>query len=378
MLNATSEVKAVSAICSRRRRAERDLAQQVAALRLAVEQHSYELESLLFGTSHCSTDAMMVDEFKLFEEEELAACIDSAKKGSEKLLNAELKRARELGATRRLAKAPSVASLTRLERDFPHFAPVIEVMRERTALASLTPGRIFSLPPLLLAGPPGVGKTAFSEMVAEVIGVPTRRVDMGSTTASFVLGGSHSSWASARPGAVWSLLQDPVGAGLMLVDELDKASEGNYPPTGPLYRLLEPSSAKTFSDEYTELKVDASHIIWIATCNDTGAIEPALLSRFVVFEIPCPTEAQMIPIAQSVYRKCRNDSKWGSMFPQELSADVAAALTKCTPRELTRLIDAAAARAAMNHRLSLSPSDILQAREAQQLSRPTRPKLGFV
>ncbi len=378
MLNATAHPHAGSTPSGQRRRADRDLAQQVAHLRLIIEQHSNELEPLLYGTSQCSTDAMKAGEFRLYDDAQLNSCLETANQGAERLLIAELRKAKSLGSMRTLAKAPSEAAMKSLERDFPHFAPVLGLVRERAVLASLAAGRVFSLPPILLAGSPGVGKTAFSEAVAEALGVPTRRMDMATATASFVLAGSHSSWASARPGVVWSLLQSPVGAGLMLLDELDKAAAGNYPPTGPLYRLLESSSAKVFTDEYTELPVDASHLMWMATCNDVDAIEPALLSRFVVFEIPRPTAEQMIPIAQSVYRKCRRGSSWGAMFPPELPADVAQALTVSTPRELVRLIESAVARAAQSRRLELIPADIRQAREVAHRHRPAPAKMGFM
>ena len=117
-------------------------------------------------------------------------------------------------------------------------------MRQRASLAQITPGRVYTLPPILLAGDAGVGKTAFAEAVARSLGLPVRRVDMASSTASFVLSGSHSSWASARPGAVWALLHGSASSGVMLVDEIDKAADSNHPPLGPLYKLLEPSTAK--------------------------------------------------------------------------------------------------------------------------------------
>lgn len=362
-----------------RKRADRDTALQLALIKMAIECHAAELEPLLAGMTTCSTDLMRPGEIQLFDEAELVTRMEGAKKGSVRLLEAELKMAKSLGAIRRLATCPAASALNKLEEHFPHFAEVITLMRQRAALAAVSPGRVFSMPPILLAGMPGVGKTAFSEAVAQCLGVPIRRVDMASATAGFILAGSHSSWSSACPGAVWSLLQTPSAAGLLLVDELDKASEGNYPPIGPLYTLLEPSSARSFKDEYVEVALNASHLMWIATCNDAGAIEPAMRSRFAEFLITAPTESQMPAIAHSVYCARRAQTSWGAAFPERLEEQVANQLKECTPRELAGLIEAAAAHAASCRRTQIRVCDVQAAREAYaRRTTPAPQRVGFI
>lgn len=369
-----------SAVASRRKSvaADSDMAWQVSLLKQAIRRYDSELAEFLPRTDADRDEQLRPGEYLLFNEHAMAARLESVKKGTERLLESEIKKAQKLGAVRRMAQAPSLAALDALSIDYPHCEPVIALLRQRTALAQVTPGRVYSLPPILLVGEGGVGKTAFAEAVARLLDLPTRRVDMGSNTASFMLSGSHPSWSSAKPGAVWALLHASASSGVMLVDEIDKAADSNYPPLGPLYTLLEPSSARNFADEYVEVEMDASHIIWIATCNDAEKIEPALRTRFREFVIEAPSEAQMHAVAHSVYRERRKHAAWGAVFPERLDEGVAEMMSACTPRELAALIEAAAAHAASRQRTHILVADVHAARTSQnRQSRQVR-RLGFL
>lgn len=361
-------------------KADRDAALQVQLLRDALERHSAELDLLLAGTGTCSTDPveMRADQVRLYDPDALAARLGWAKDGGQRSLEAELAKATSLGPVRQLATCPSSLALDELEERYPHFAQVIALVRQRAALASVTPGRVFSMPPILLAGPPGLGKTAFSESLAETLGVPVARVDMAAASAGFVLAGSHSSWSNSRAGAVWALLQSPIAAGVLLVDELDKATSGNHPPIGPLYKLLEPASARLFADEYVEVAIDASRLMWIATCNNADKVEPALRTRFVEFTVPAPTASQMAAIAQSVYQAKRTQTSWGPAFATCLDEAVASMFAACTPRELARLIESAAAHAASVRRTTIVAQDVEAAfgSDRRRADRPQR--IGFI
>lgn len=362
----------------KRMAADRDMAMQVSLLKQAIRQHQGELTEFLPRTGDRADETLRAGEYRLFKDESMAARLASAKKGAERLLENEISKARKAGSVRKMPKAPSMAALDALSKDFPHFQHVIDVLKQRTALAHVTPGTVYTLPPILLVGDGGVGKTAFAESVAKLLALPTRRVDMGAATASFMLAGSHSSWNSAKPGSVWTLLHDSPSSGMILVDEIDKAADGNYPPIGPLYTLLEPSSARTFSDEYMEIEIDASHIIWMATCNDPSKIEHALRSRFHEFVIEAPTHEQMKAVAQSVYRERRKHAAWGKVFTDQLDASVAEAMSACTPRELAALIESAAAHAATCLRKHILVEDLEAAQAIQQRQSRQSRRLGFL
>ena len=95
-------------------------------------------------------------------------------------------------------------------------------------------------------------------------------LSMSSLTAGWVLSGASSQWKGARPGKVFETLVDGQYANpVMVVDEIDKAGgEHAYDPLGALYSLLEHDTAGRFTDEFAEVAIDASQVIWVATAND--------------------------------------------------------------------------------------------------------------
>lgn len=356
-------------------RADRDAANQAAAVAAAIQANEEVLAPYLpiYGWAD-ETSSVPPGHVRLFDREALVVRTEEAKRSGERVMQGELAKALKFGDVRRLAGAPSPIALRRLRTDFPHFSEVLDLIEQRASLARMLPGQVFSLPPLLLGGPPGIGKTAFSEALADCLHQPTKRVDIAAGSAGFALGGSHETWSGARHGAVWSLLQAPTASGVLLVEEVDKAADSNFPVLGALYSLLEPVSARQFQDEYMQIPIDASHLLIIGTCNDPAVIEPALRSRFRVVHVPSPSRHHMTAIAGSVYRQLRANRPWGAVFPTDLPRAVLEQLSGCTPRELSRLIEDAVGRAATSGRQHLLDVDI----NTKATGTTDKPKLGFI
>jgi ATP-dependent Lon protease len=368
-----------------KRPANRDLAQQAAAVLATLSTHEDALIPYL--PIHGWTDEVKANqpgEIGLFDEQQLQLRMEvaGARGSNTPLLLAELTKARSLGPRRRLAAPPSKTAIQGLARDFPHFSEVIEIVKERVALAQITRGQAFGLPPLLLAGAPGVGKTAFAQSLADIIEQPIQRVDLASASAGFALIGSHETWQAARHGAVWTLLQSESASGILMLDEIDKVGESRFSVLGCLYCLLESVTAKRFIDEYIQLPVDASHLIVVGTCNDPDALEPALRSRFRLIEVPTPSTEQMPSIVRSVYRQLRENRPWGSVFPAELPAEVIDRLSGYTPREMGQVLESMVGRAALQGRVYLSPVDVplpgSQGSGSTRVCGAHRRRIGFV
>ena len=357
------------------RPADRYSAEQLVGVAEAIARHEDKLMPFLprFGWADNSA-TVEPGTCQLYDRAALASRLEEAS-DSEKALKHELRKAQCLGPVRRLAKAPGPQALRRLAEDFPHFCAVIDLVAQRCSLARVTPGATFCLPPILLTGDPGVGKTAFAEALAGHLAQPIQRVDIAAATAGFDLGGSHESWGGARHGRIWTLLQSEMVSGILMLEELDKAGSSNFPILGPLYALLEPVSARHFRDAYIDIEVDASRIMVVGTCNDADQVEPALRSRFREFRIPAPTKNDMPAISRSIYRVMRSTQPWAAPFSEELPEDVLERLIEATPRQLYRALEDAHARAAEDGRLHLLPKDIA----IQQTGRDgTARRLGFI
>jgi ATP-dependent Lon protease len=148
----------------------------------------------------------------------------------------------------------------------------------------------------------------------------------------------------------------------MVVDEIDKAGgEHAYDPLGSLYSLLEHDTAHGFIDEFGEVPIDASQVIWVATANDARSIPDPILNRVNVFEIEMPDEEASRKIASKLYRSIRADHAWGQRFAPELEDSVLSALSGLAPREMRRALMVAFGNAKLDGRDTLAPQDLPQA-----------------
>ncbi len=236
---------------------------------------------------------------------------------------------------------------------FPNFVDVIAYYREQMALAQVVDRAVFAANPLLIAGPPGIGKTAFCQALAKLIRTHYELVSFSGVTAGFVIGGSSSSWAEGKPGRIVEALARGHKANpLIVMDEIDKTGgDKRYDPLGAFYQLLEKQTAKSFIDEGLEIPTDCSHIVWIATANELEEIADPIVSRFTVIEVNCPTRHQMKNVLLSIYRKVRRNHPWGGQFSEDLSPSVVSKIidSGLAPRLLQRELVSACGKAVLRN-----------------------------
>lgn len=344
------------------RRADPDLARQAECVRRIAMQ---------VGPPSAPTE--MQREF--FRSAELSARMDWAQrlKGEAKtMVRARLERAQSLGDRRTVAAAPASDKLTELLTRFPNFESAITQVQRQLSLCRSTPGGLLRLQPMLLDGPPGIGKTAFASELAKALGVPLTNVCVSTLSADFSLSGLDASYESAKPGLIWDALDSPCMSPIVMLDEIDKTPPNSASALGCLYALLERHTARQFCDESLRLPIDASYVVWIATCNDADLIEPALRSRFAVNVVKAPTSEQMRAVVASVHRHLLDDSDWADAFDNRLGTDVVAKLANMTPREMHRALEQAYAMAANTGR------DRLRAEDIPQSTDDAKRRIGFL
>src|SRR5437764_12908439 len=277
-----------------------------------------------------------------------------------------------LGGQRFTVKPSALPEMQRLFEELPNFTAVLEDIRRHLALCVDSNDSI-ELPPMLLLGEPGIGKTHFARKLAELLGTGFGFVPMSSLPAGWVLSGASSQWKNAKPGKVFdTFLNGEYANPVIVVDELDKTrSAGQYDPLGALYELLEIQTATRFVDEFVELPIDASGAVWLATANDAARIPEPLLNRLTVYEIAPPDEAGSVRIASTIYGEVRNAHDWGRQFPESLSDAALDRLAGLPPRQIRRAIQSAFGNAKLADRNEVSADDVHPARSSR------RPKIGF-
>jgi ATP-dependent Lon protease len=272
-----------------------------------------------------------------------------------------------LGGQRFTVKPSALPEMERLFHELPNFTAALEDIRKHLALC-IDSNDSIELPPMLLLGEPGIGKTHFARKIAGLLGTGFGFVPMSSLTAGWVLSGASSQWKNAKPGRVFdTFLNGDYANPVIVVDELDKASgDGQYDPLGALYELLEAQTAMRFVDEFVELPIDASGAVWLATANETARIPGPLLDRLTVYEIEPPDAEGAARIAASIYSEIRSAHDWGRQFPESLAAAALEKLVSLPPREMRRAIHCAFGNAKLGGRSEIGPDDLHDGRGRKQ------------
>jgi ATP-dependent Lon protease len=265
----------------------------------------------------------------------------------------------EKGPERFQVKPSGLPAMEHLYEELPNFHEVLNDLRRQIALCGDSRDAL-EITPMLLLGPPGVGKTHFAREVAKLLGTGMGFMSMSSLTAGWVLSGASSQWKGAKPGKVFETLVDGAYANpVMVVDEIDKArGEHAYDPLGALYSLLEHDTAQQFTDEFAEVPIDCSQVIWVATANDERSIPEPILNRMNVYQVDMPDHTAACAIAKRLYASIRHDHAWGERFDAEPTTEVLDRLAELAPREMRRAWMTAFGNAQLDGRSTLLTKDL--------------------
>jgi ATP-dependent Lon protease len=280
-------------------------------------------------------------------------------------------RMRDLGGSRFIVKPSTHKAVDDLYDTAPNFGEVIDDLRKFLALA-VSGNEAVQFTPMLLLGEPGLGKTYFAKRLAQALGTGFQFVSMSSLTAGWVLTGASSQWNNARPGKVaQTLIEGDYANPVVVLDEVDKAGgDHRYDPMGSLYTLLERDTACHFKDEFIDVDIDASHILWVATANDETSIPEPILNRMNVYAIERPDVEGSRRIAVAVYREILDQHHWP--FPPDPDEAVVDKLAAIAPRDTKKLLLDAFGTARLAGRDHLVPEDI----DARRLC-GRRARVGF-
>ncbi|MCW5628347.1 MAG: AAA family ATPase [Rhodoferax sp.] len=296
---------------------------------------------------------------QVFEPQQVQRKLDGLAERDYDTLRATYQRMLERGPQRFQVKPSGIPDMGELYATLPNFHEVLDDVKRHVAL-SQDSGDGLEVTPMLLLGAPGIGKTHFARKLADLLGTGMSLVPMSSMTAGWLLSGASSQWKGAKPGKVFEALVDGEYANpVIVVDEIDKASsDAQYDPLGALYSLLEHDTAQKFTDEFAEVAIDASQVIWITTANDERAIPEPIRNRMNVFWVDAPDLEAARLIARNLYRSIRDAHGWGRHFDPEPAPDVLDQLADMAPRDMRRALMTGFGNARLDNRDTVQTGDL--------------------
>ena len=157
---------------------------------------------------------------------------------------------------------------------------------------------------LILAGPPGIGKTSLIKNgIAKALGWPFQFISLGGDSDATTYTGHQLVYESSHAGKIAnSLIQAKSMSMVLMFDELDKISAT---PKGEevqnlLIHLTDSVQNEEFEDKYLAgVPLDLSKVLFTFSANDLGKIDRILLDRMMVINLQGYSQKEKLAICEN-------------------------------------------------------------------------------
>jgi len=151
---------------------------------------------------------------------------------------------------------------------------------------------------LCFVGPTGIGKTTFSQILAQALKKKLFSISLGGlSNSSDLVGASENSSGMEIGQLTKSLIETKTHDPVILLDEIDKTKPFIR---DSLIKVLDPEQNQEVLDYYLDVKIDLSQATFVVTANDQTKIPDYLRSRMTIIELSEYSEEQKKEIANKI------------------------------------------------------------------------------
>lgn len=208
--------------------------------------------------------------------------------------------------------------------EFPWATEVVEAINVEMHLVRRLSGEVFRLPPMLLTGAPGVGKSTFARRFCALANLRSATVFAGGSTDNRSLAGTARGWSSSTPSYPLVVMRRFMTSNLVImVEEIDKAggSDSNGDLAHTLTAMLDPTLHRSWVDECLQVAVDLSQVNWILTANRLDRVSSALRARCRIVYFPRPRPKDFDVLLAGIVRDLAEEYEVDASLLPELGKD---------------------------------------------------------
>lgn len=147
---------------------------------------------------------------------------------------------------------------------------------------------------ICLVGGPGLGKTTLAASIAKAMNRKFANISLGGASDSSVLKGHRRTYVGAYAGKIiGALKQCGTNNPVILLDEIDKM--GRSPqgdPSAELLEILDPLQNSSFTDNFVDVPVDLSNVLFVCSANNIARVSKPLQDRLVKIHLSSYTNAE--------------------------------------------------------------------------------------
>ncbi len=160
--------------------------------------------------------------------------------------------------------------------------------------------------PILVLGPPGVGKTAWASDFGKLVGIPEIFIPMAGKSTAIGFKSGEFEYRNSKPSPVLQTIARAKKANpLVLLDEIDKVGTGGEHGNvqDVALHFLDPTTNSSIYDEFLRVDVNMSAVLWICTANDERSIIEPLLDRMRIVRVDYPSIDHVPVILDTIMEK---------------------------------------------------------------------------